>query len=322
MKKNIAVFYIYKILENDSDTEHKLTQKEIVEKLSSEYGIVLERKAVSRLIDALMQIDPNIVKQKRGGIYMEQRTFEPCELFFLLDSVYYDNQLPQKHARQMINKLISLGSISFREQCQKQYEDDIVSRPKSSELLLYLEIVNEAIRDKVKVEITIGEKSIKVCPLGMALKHGQYWLVTFSKSEKNTGESFFPIALIDNIKMTEEKMNISPEERIRNLRLYLRRKDSGYSMLSNMAKVGVKVKNLWAGKFDEMFGKNYFIEKENEKEFIAQVYCEQKQIANWCIENYNYAELVYPECLRKQIIFNLQKCLKRYVGENQEMIFG
>ena len=128
MTKNVAIYHIYRMIERDSDEDHKLTQKEIVERLKSEHDIVLERKAVGRAIDELAQIDDNIRKIPHGGVYMEQRTFESCELFFLLDSVYYNRQLPQKQARDMIDKLISLGLVSFRKQAKKQY----ISSPASA----------------------------------------------------------------------------------------------------------------------------------------------------------------------------------------------
>ena len=204
MQKNIAVYYIYRMIENESDPEHKLTQQQIAERLANEYDIVLERKAISRTIDELIKADDNIRKSRRG-VYMEQRTFASCELFFLLDSVYYNKQLPQKHAREMIDKLISLGSVSFREQSKDQYKEDVVSRPQKSNLLLYLEVVNEAIRNQVKIQVFFGKESVLVSPLAMALDHGQYWLVTAARDESKKTTELFPIALIDDVKMTDEK---------------------------------------------------------------------------------------------------------------------
>ena len=312
MTKNVAIYHIYRMIERDSDEDHKLTQKEIVERLKSEHDIVLERKAVGRAIDELAQIDDNIRKIPHGGVYMEQRTFESCELFFLLDSVYYNRQLPQKQARDMIDKLISLGLVSFRKQAKKQYKEDVVTRPQHSNLLLYLEVVNEAIRDQVKIRVKFGEESIVLCPFAMALNHGQYWLVTAPRPGNNKPAEYFPIALVDDIKVTEEKMNVPSEERIYNIRRYINNKDSGYSRLCNMVKAGIKVKNVWLEKFEETFGEDYYIESKTEREFVAQVYGESKTIETWCIENCNFAELVSPEFLRKHIVKKLQRGLSRY----------
>lgn len=315
MTKNVAIYYIYRMIENDSDENRKLTQKEIVERLKSEHNIVLERKAVARAIDELAKIDDNIRKIPHGGVYMEQRTFESCELFFLLDSVYYNKQLPQKQARDMIDKLISLGLVSFRQQAQEQYKEDVVTRPKNFNLLYYLEVVNEAIRDQVKIQVKFGEESVTLCPFAMALNHGQYWLVTAPRPGNSKPAEYFPIALIDDIIVTEEKMYIPMEERLYNLRQYLNKKGSVYAELAHVVKAGIKVKNFRVESFEETFGKEYFIEGKTEHDFIAQVYCERSVIETWCIENCSYAELVYPEQMRKRIVSKLQDGLTKY-GRN------
>ena len=312
MQKNIAIYHIYRIIENESDAEHKLTQKYIADKLKAEYGIVLERKAIGRAIDELAEVDKGIVKIPHGGVYMDDRKFDSCELFFLLDSVYYNKELPQNHARTMINKLISLGSVSFREQCNEQYKEDVVSRPEKSNLLLYLEVVNEAIRNQVKIQVTFGEESIKLCPLAMALNHGQYWLVTAARPQSSRPAEHFPIALIDNITVTKEKMRLTPEQRLGNLRLYLTKGNPNHFAYTDMIRADIKVNNIFLEKFEETFGKEYFITSKNEREFIAQVYSETKKIELWCLDNYMCAELISPDNLRKRIIEKLQKCLKKY----------
>ena len=46
--KSMAVLQILQILRKYSNKEHALTQKQIADYLESDYGIVIERKAVAR----------------------------------------------------------------------------------------------------------------------------------------------------------------------------------------------------------------------------------------------------------------------------------
>jgi len=51
--KKLALIRIWQIFHKYSDYDHPLTQDDIAEHLESDYGIVIERKAISRNISLL-----------------------------------------------------------------------------------------------------------------------------------------------------------------------------------------------------------------------------------------------------------------------------
>ena len=53
--KKLALIRIWQILKEYSDCDHPLTQDDIARHLESAYGIVIERKAISRNISLLKQ---------------------------------------------------------------------------------------------------------------------------------------------------------------------------------------------------------------------------------------------------------------------------
>ena len=59
--KKLALIRIWQIFHKYSDYDHPLTQDDIAEHLESDYGIVIERKAISRNISLLMDADVEIV---------------------------------------------------------------------------------------------------------------------------------------------------------------------------------------------------------------------------------------------------------------------
>ena len=53
--KKLALIRIWQILKEYSDYDHPLTQDDIARHLESDYGIVIERKAISRNISLLKE---------------------------------------------------------------------------------------------------------------------------------------------------------------------------------------------------------------------------------------------------------------------------
>ena len=84
--KKLTILRILQVLGEYSDADHKLRQQDIIEKLSSLYGIECERKAVARNIDFLQRAGFDIVADKRG-CYLASRRFEHGELRLLTDSL-------------------------------------------------------------------------------------------------------------------------------------------------------------------------------------------------------------------------------------------
>ncbi len=67
--KKLALIRIWQILNDYSDYDHPLTQEDIAIKLENEYGIVIERKAISRNISLLKEAGVDI-ESRRAGSYL------------------------------------------------------------------------------------------------------------------------------------------------------------------------------------------------------------------------------------------------------------
>lgn len=70
--KTMAPLFIYLILKEHSNWNCRLTQKEIIEYLYNKYEIELERKAVSRHLESLIDADLNIWTQDRTGYWYSE----------------------------------------------------------------------------------------------------------------------------------------------------------------------------------------------------------------------------------------------------------
>ena len=102
--KKLALVYILKILERETDADHPLYQEEIAEILEREYGVALERKAVGRNLSLLAEAGYDVVSTAHGS-YLGERALEPSELRLLIDSVLCSKHINAKHSRELAEKL-------------------------------------------------------------------------------------------------------------------------------------------------------------------------------------------------------------------------
>ena len=103
--KKLALIRVLQILKKYSDYDHRLLQEDIAEKLEHDYGIVLERKAISRNVKLLQEVGYAIESDRRTGTYIEEREFEDSELRMLIDGVLSSKYITAKHSKDLIEKL-------------------------------------------------------------------------------------------------------------------------------------------------------------------------------------------------------------------------
>lgn len=83
-EKKYLILLILKILENESDENHPLTQSKIAQTISDMFPC--DRKTVGRNIRFLMKVGYPIKKTSRG-FYLDGKKFTVEEVHFILDAV-------------------------------------------------------------------------------------------------------------------------------------------------------------------------------------------------------------------------------------------
>ena len=111
--KKLALIRILQILEKHSDYNHPLKHEKIVELLNSEYGLVIERKAIGRNISLLNEAGYDIETTKKGS-YLAERTFEDSELKLLIDGVLSSAHVTPKQSKDLIEKLCAQSNKYFK----------------------------------------------------------------------------------------------------------------------------------------------------------------------------------------------------------------
>ncbi len=189
--KKLALIYLLRILEEESDAEHPLTQEALAELLRERHGIFLERKAIGRNLLLLSEAGYDIL-HTAGGYYLGERTFEPGELRLLIDSVLFSRHINPTQSRALADKLASLGGRYFR-----THRNHVAAtlagegtKNAQSQLFYAIEVADGAIEAGKRISFTYNKygpdkrlhKSSEhtVSPYRMILQNQHYYLMGYT----------------------------------------------------------------------------------------------------------------------------------------------
>ena len=144
--KKLALIRIWQIFHKYSDYDHPLTQDDIAEHLESDYGIVIERKAISRNISLLKEAGVDI-ESRRAGSYLESREFEDSELKLLIDGVLCSQHINPRHSSDLIEKLCGLSNKYFRSHVKNIHSVGDWNKTENKALFYNIEMVDTAIEE-------------------------------------------------------------------------------------------------------------------------------------------------------------------------------
>ena len=117
---NLIPLCILRLLEKYSDAQYPITQEELGELLTKEYGITCERKALGRTLRRMKeQLDIDI-RSGRNGCWLDSRVFDEQELLFLVSLVRSSRSLGETDTAVLLEKLCSLYGINFGYRLKRQ----------------------------------------------------------------------------------------------------------------------------------------------------------------------------------------------------------
>ena len=179
--KKLLILYILDILQKYTDSDHRLSQKDIREILQKEYHMTVDRKAIRRNLlnlmeygseieyrevsrkdifqkttdEALGKISPteSLDKEEENLLWTDfylKHKFTDEELRLLIDSVLFSKHIPYHQAKDLIEKLESLANIYFVSRLKHIYSVP-VDRTDNKQVFYNIGILDEAIQKRRKV---------------------------------------------------------------------------------------------------------------------------------------------------------------------------
>jgi len=297
------------ILEEFSDENHILTQKDIISKMQSIYDRKVDRRTIYAALDALEEFGYEISRyeENKVGYYLLERKFSQGEIKLLIDAIYSCQYISPKQTEELLSKLRAF--LSVHERKNFNYTNIVVSDKKSpnSEVFLNIEIIDEAINSKKKISFTYMDydydKSLKprrderyiANPYMMICDSANYYLVAITNRHEDIG--YYRIDMMKNIKVLEEEIDVSRKDaKLDSVKKVV------YAFSGEPVATQLHCEKAALRYVIERFGKDVVIQKNNDGTFEAMFKSAPGGLIYWALQNLETVEVVSPKSVRDEII--------------------
>lgn len=323
--KKMLNMLILELLKEYSDSDHRLTQQEIIRLLKVHYGMKCDRRSVKNNVILLQEMGYEI--DMTEGYYLVVREFEDSELRMLIDSVLFSNNLTTNQANGLIAKLKKLGNKYFDVKVSHVCNLFELHHGDNNQVMYSVELLNDAISLQKKVSFiynTYGkdfqlhqknEKAYIINPYQMVANNGRYYLV--GNYDKYSDISHYRIDKMSEVKILDE--NVKPMNELKDMRdefsLPKHMAEHIYMFGGNSVQVTMWAKKTLINELVDWFGKDFKITKENEEDYMIKLKCNQKAMFFWALQYGLYVEVLEPSELRLQLQEAVSKMEKRYMNK-------
>ncbi len=323
--KKLALIRIWQILKENSDYDHPLTQEDIANKLESQYGIVIERKAISRNISLLKEAGVEI-DSRRAGTYIDSREFEDSELHMIIDGILSSKHITAKHSKDLIDRVCGLSNRYFRSSVKHIHSVNDWSKTDNQALFYNIELIDSAIEEGKQIHYDYNKYGIDkklhkspqqyVSPYLMILHNQRYYLMAYSEYWGNM--VFHRLDRITNMTITDR--TATP---LRSVLGY--EKGINYKELSSTMPYMYTDKPEWIefladvsiiDQIIDWFGNDVkFVKDADETKVKVILKASPNAMEHWAMQYINYVEITSPESLREKIRKSLEGGVGKYLKQ-------
>ncbi|NLN25076.1 MAG: WYL domain-containing protein [Bacteroidetes bacterium] len=330
--KKMLILNILDILRKYSDENHRLSAKDIGERLEREYSQKVDRKAIKRnlmnLIDFGYQLEfsESIRINKSGeeeiitSDWYLVRDFTDAELRLLIDSLLFSKHIPYNQCKELIEKLEGLSNTYFK--AKVKHIRTMPEKLSENKALFYtIEILDDAIEKKKRVQFHyisdygIDKKPLlhknqdgkvttyKVNPYQMAATNGRYYLICTHKYYPEAVSNYRIDRIVD-IKLLDDEP-ITPVKEVPALK-------NGFDLPKHMAEniymfggesvwVKFRAKRYIIKDILDWFGYDARFTGEDDENIIVDVKVSEQAMLYWSLQYGEHIEVLSPESLRDRV---------------------
>ena len=216
-KAKLKTLYVMRILQDETDAEHGLTLREIIEWLEG-YGVQAERKGLYSDIQALRDFGVDIQAFQRNPVQyaIVRRDFNLSELMLLVDAVESCKFLAKRQSRALTTNLKLLASDHERALLDRCMHVQGRITSKSDSVFGCIDTIHEAMRKHLKVEFVYYKYNVEgkrhatydgkphlVTPVGIIFDDGYYYLTAWNDDRDAMTE--FRIACMEKLRVSDER---------------------------------------------------------------------------------------------------------------------
>lgn len=316
--KRLIGIFILEILDRYSDSNRRLSQKEILAYLDKEYNIIITRKTLSEYISELREAGYIC---GRKGVYKEKQ-FTDNELRLLIDGVLFGQHVPEKNANVLIHKLKQISPNGMSNRIKHICYLERINHTANEYLYDIIDLLDSAIEKNRKVELTLCAFDVNgnlenwgtkvVDPYYLVTDKCKYYLICYAG--RNGDLENRRLDRISNVKILEEyRMPMRKLEKYSNgfdLADYMKEHIYMFSGDSKAITICVQRKNI--GDFIDWYGRKFRIMEEDEESVTIRLEANENAVFYWALQYGQIAEVIKPIQLRERIKDTLNEMLEQY----------
>ncbi len=320
--KKLYILYILEVLKKYSDADHKLRQQDIIKHIEADYGVVCDRKTISRNLTDLMEAGYEI-DHESDGYYYDGRPFEDSELRLLIDSVLSSRYIPKKQADDLVKRLIEQSSVHFKKRVRHIYSLDNMERAERNDLFWNLECIGDAIEENKQIAFyynkfgkdkklhrTTDNKHV-VNPYYVVIANGKYYLV--GNNDKYDDITHFRLERISHVEILDTARK--PKENIADFKdgqgLSKHMLEHVYMFSGPSVRVILKVRPDGINDVMDWLGKDVGI-REEDGYLMVDTVTNKQAIKYWAVQFGEKVEVLSPEDLRNDIKMMVESMWDKY----------
>ncbi len=344
--KKMLILNILEILRKHTNPDNPMKQREIADRLKSEYGMDAERKAIKRNLYELMEAGfpirsksetvrnstvPDTGETEENVAYSDfyyEHAFSDAELHLLIDSVLFSRSMPQKQSKDLIRKLEDLTDDSFHYRV-KHITTLPENRPENKQLFYTIEVLDEAISKRRQVELTYNSygtdkklhphldengnpKRQVINPYQMAAANGRYYLIC--NHDQHNSVAYYRLDRITDIKLldTPQKPARSVLELKEGLNLPKHMAEHLYMFPGKSERVVFRAKKYLINDLIDWFGKEIQFSEETDEEVTATVTVNLNSMRLWAMQYALHVKILEPSVMAEQIKNDIEEAEKHY----------
>ena len=320
--KKLALIRILQIFEKYSDYDHPLTQEDIARHLEQEYGIAIERKAISRNISLLKEAGIDI-ESRRAGSYLDGRRFEDSELRMLIDGVLCSKYITAKHSADLIDRLCGLSNQYFRSHVKNIYSVNEWCKTENQALFYNIEIIDDAIEQGKQITFDYNKYGLDkklhksafhtASPYQLLLHNQRYYLMARNEYWKDV--VFYRLDRITNIRLTEQPL--TPLHTVKGYETGVDYKELAtglpYMFNDKPQPVEMIAEGYIIDQVIDWFGTDIRLQQQDDGKVRVSLKASLPAMEHWAMQYINHVEVIAPVELREKIRENLKKAQEKYV---------
>ena len=329
--------YIANFIRAKSDDDHWVSQKEILDYLYEEFGIMPDRKTIKRDIAMLRdEMGMDIEEESYKGYRLLSREFELDDLKILAECVYAAKFISEERSKELIDVLCDFCSENQAKRFKR--EVFLVDRVKTleSKTLYTINTIREAmepqrwpsefnrgrkiafyytthsVSDVHKIIDKHNGKQYKVSPYRLIINDGNYYMIGMEDESQDLRT--YRIDRIRKVQLLDEKRDTSKEGLARrDLKTYVRRTFSMFG--GEKVKVNIRFENSLLDSVIDKFGVGLGAEyqQDGDKHFtVIMEVAVSDQFFAWICGFGTKAKIISPDKVVKQYTQHLSNIQNEY----------